>query len=315
VRVVNLSVSGDEVWPPAPNPVDGAVAALVDAGVCVVAAAGNGGIRRLDPPATAPWAITVGGIDDGNVLDHRVVMLWHGNYGVSHDGGPKPEIVAPSIRVVAPVLPISAAAAEAAALFEARLAARAAQDTEEIAAIDARLGERHLVTPHYQHAEGTSFAAPLVSGTIACMLEAKPLLTPRDVRAHLHRAAWPVPGVPAERQGAGALDAGRSIAFALGNGSSRIPASPDADEAGVRFSLHDRDAEFVEVLGSWDDWTKPVATQRTEPGLWNSARLALGPGMHRYKFRLDSGRWLDDPANPLKQPDGRGGFNSLFHHI
>jgi hypothetical protein len=37
--------------------------------------------------------------------------------------------------------------------------------------------------------------------------------------------------------------------------------------------------------------------------------------MHRYKFRLDSGRWLDDPANPLKQPDGRGGFNSLFHHI
>lgn len=311
VRVVNLSVSGDELWPPAPNPVDRAVASLVDAGVCVVAAAGNDGVRRLIPPATAPWAITVGGIDDSNILDHRRIEMWHGNYGISHDGGPKPELVAPSVWVVAPVLPMTAAAAEASALFDARTQALAAGDGR-LAEIDARIGERKLVTPHYQHVEGTSFAAPLVTSTIACMLEAKPSLVPRDVRAHLHRAAWPVEGVPVERQGAGALDAGRSVASALGNGCARIPPAPDDDASGVRFTLHDRDAGSVEVLGSWDGWARPVVARAVTHGLWETERVPVQRGTYAYKFRINGDRWLDDPSNPWKRPDGVGGFNSVF---
>jgi len=39
-----------------------------------------------------------------------------------------------------------------------------------------------LVTPHYQHVEGTSFAAPIVTSAIACMLEANPTLPPLLVR-------------------------------------------------------------------------------------------------------------------------------------
>ncbi|MGH7534342.1 MAG: S8 family serine peptidase, partial [Gemmatimonadales bacterium] len=52
--VVSASVSGDPVEPLAGNPVDEAALALVAAGITVVAAAGNDGIRRLVPPATAP---------------------------------------------------------------------------------------------------------------------------------------------------------------------------------------------------------------------------------------------------------------------
>jgi serine protease AprX len=59
-----MSVSGDPVEPLAGNPVDEAVAALVAAGITVVVAAGNAGERRLVPPATAPAALTVGGLDE-----------------------------------------------------------------------------------------------------------------------------------------------------------------------------------------------------------------------------------------------------------
>ena len=101
VRLVSLSVSGDAVEPLAGNPVDEAVAALVADGIVVVAAAGNDGVRRLVPPATAAHALTIGGLDDMNTLDHAARTLWHSNYGLSSLGALKPELVAPSIWVIA----------------------------------------------------------------------------------------------------------------------------------------------------------------------------------------------------------------------
>lgn len=204
VRVVNLSLGGDPVMPLRGNAVDEAVGELVAGGVCVVAAAGNDGVRRLVPPGTAPAAITVGGLDDRNTLDHDQRALWRSSYGDASDGAPKPEVVAPSLWVVAPVLPHSAVALEAASLF----ARRARGD----AAVEARIAELKLVTPFYQHVDGTSFAAPVVSSVVACMLEASPGLTPARVREALVATAHPVPGAPPERQGAGAVDAGRAVA-------------------------------------------------------------------------------------------------------
>ena len=206
LRVVSISVAGDPVTT-ATNAVDEAVAELVESGVTVVAAAGNDGVRRLIPPATAPLALTVGGIDDKNAFAPEEVELWHSNYGEGASGGLKPELVAPSLWVAAPVLPGTALAEEALMLF----ALRAAGD----ASVAGRIAALKLITPHYQHVEGTSFAAPLVASTVACMLEANPHLTPFDVRELLMAAARPVPGADRERQGAGALHAGRAVALAL----------------------------------------------------------------------------------------------------
>jgi serine protease AprX len=207
LRVVSISVAGDPVATLAGNPVDEAVAELVDLGVTVVAAAGNDGVRRLIPPATAPQALTIGGIDDKNTFSPDEIELWHSNYGEGASGGLKPELVAPSLWVAAPVLPGTALAEEALALF----AMRAAGDPS----VEARIFGQKLITPHYQHVEGTSFAAPLVASTVACMLEANPDLTPFDVRELLIASARPVPGAERERQGAGALHAGRAVALAL----------------------------------------------------------------------------------------------------
>lgn len=207
MRVVNLSVGGEPVSPLAGNPVDAAVAELVAEGITVVAAAGNDGVRRLVPPATAPMALTIGGLDDKNTFDHAEVELWHSNYGETTGGARKPELVAPSIWVAAPVLPHSPVADEAADLFSRR--------AEGDAGVEERIAGLKLVTPHYQHVDGTSFAAPLVASVVASMLQANPALTPRLVRDVLIAAAQPIPGAPAERQGAGALDAGQAVARAL----------------------------------------------------------------------------------------------------
>src|SRR5713226_6382746 len=90
VRIVSLSVVAEPVSPVAGNAVDEAVAALVDAGITVVAAAGNDGQRSLLPPATAPLALTVGGIDDKNTFTHEEIALWHSNYGTASNDVPKP---------------------------------------------------------------------------------------------------------------------------------------------------------------------------------------------------------------------------------
>jgi serine protease AprX len=308
IRVVSLSVAGDPVAPLAGNPIDAAVDALVERGVIVVAAAGNDGQRRLVPPATAPSAITVGGLDDMNTFDHHAVALWHSNYGQSASGTAKPELVAPSIWVVAPVLPGTEVGAEAQLLF----ACRAAGDLS----VEARIAALKLVTPHYQHVDGTSFAAPLVASALACALEANPSLRPRLVRDALIASAHPVSGAQRERQGAGALDAGRAVALAVRERHPGLPArglGPEVSSSGVTFAMHDHYARHVQVLGSWDGWRPPgLVAVLIEPGLWQASGPALAPGRYEYKFFLDGRRWLDDPGNPRKTPDGLGGLNSIL---
>jgi serine protease AprX len=206
LRVVNVSVYGDPVEPGADNAVDGAVAALVEAGVVVTVAAGNQGQDGLVPPATAPGALVVGGVDDHNSPDPRAWTLWHGNHGRASDGSPKPDLLAPSFGLVAPVLPESAVAAEARELFDRR----ARGDSS----VDERIAGLKLVSSHYQHIEGTSVAAPVVAGVVACMLQAHPGLTPAQVCELLAASCHRLPRVLRERQGAGALLAGRAVAQA-----------------------------------------------------------------------------------------------------
>jgi serine protease AprX len=207
IRIVSISVAGDPIEPLRGNPVDRAVKELVDDGVTVIAASGNKCERNLVPPATAAEAITVGGLDDRNVFDREQHEVWHSSYDSTVEGLWKPEVVAPSLWVVAPVLPGSPVAVEARELF-----ARRALGDESA---NARIAEMKMVTPHYQHVEGTSFAAPIIASVVACMLEANASLTPDDIRHGLMAAAYKVAGASDERQGAGAVDGGQAVAIAM----------------------------------------------------------------------------------------------------
>jgi serine protease AprX len=204
--VVSLSIGGDGGAPDEINDIDDEVEALVADGVVVVAAAGNDGIRRLLPPATSSAAITVGGIDDHNTISGEAWEVWHSNYGRGGRGVCKPEIVAPSLGIAAPVLPGTDLATESRYLFGANgLGARQ---------VDRRIADLGLVSPYYHCVEGTSVAAPMVASVAACMLEANPELTPEMIKELLMKTAQPIAGA-AERQGAGAVHAGRAVAAAL----------------------------------------------------------------------------------------------------
>ena len=322
IRVVNMSFGGDPAAQLGHNPVDMAVADLVSRNIVVTAAAGNDGVRYLVPPATAPEALTIGGLDDRNTFDHDDIALWHSSYGLGIDSVMKPELVAPSIWVAAPLLPDTAVAREAAALFQQR-----GNETAE-----ARIAELKLITPHYQHVDGTSFAAPLVASAVACLLEANHDLLPSQVRSILQQTAAPVPGVSRERQGAGALAAGAAVALALhqqhdslaaasASYSANISAEPhlwldsaeDVSSNHIPFVLHDHAAQRVRVLGSWNDWQLPgLEMDQVKPGVWRAEQPLLPEGHYHYKFLMDGTRWVDDPANPRKVWDGFGGFNSLL---
>ena len=87
--------------------------------------------------------------------------------------------------------------------------------------------------------------------------------------------------------------------------------SPQVKGRDVLFALHDHAARQVEVFGSWDQWRQGVPARPVEPGLWRTTALALAPGRHGYKFKVEGNRWLHDPANPQKSPDGHGGLNAV----
>ena len=197
LHVVNLSVGGDPVRRLAGNYVDAAIDDLVAVGITVVVAAGNKGQRRLQPPASAPAAITVGGLDTQNSPDPSAWTLWHGNWGRASDGSPKPDLIAPAVWVAAPVLPGTKTAIEAEELFRRR-----GEDDPEI---EQRIVAQKLLTPRYQHVDGTSFAAALVAGVVAGMIQVNPKLTPARVKQILMETAMPLAGVPAARQGSGVL--------------------------------------------------------------------------------------------------------------
>lgn len=307
LKVVNLSLGADPIDTLKDNPIDAEIEALVREGVTVCVAAGNNGERRLLPPATAPSALTIGGLDDKNTFNHDEINLWHGNYGESLGGALKPELVAPSIWVVAPVLPETELAREAQELFARR--ATGDQSCED------RIAACKLVTPFYQHVDGTSFAAPLAASVAACMLEANPTLSPFLIREVLIKSAELIKNISRERQGAGALHAGRALEQALREMHGKLngqPFSPKINGVTVSFVLHDHQASDVRVFGSWNDWRDGVTAMRVEDGVWYAACPLPPAGNYHYKFLVDSERWLDDPANPEKMPDGFGALNSVL---
>ncbi len=308
IRIVNASLGVSPDTLDAHAEIDALISDLVSHDVSVIAASGNDGERSLAAPATAPDAITVGGLDDHNVFDPGARALWHSNFGTGTDGHNKPELVAPSLWVVAPVLPNTDVAREAQELFARRVAGDVSGER--------RIAELRLVTPYYQHVEGTSFAAPIVSGIVACMLEANSSLHALHLRELLASACHEVAGVERERQGAGAIDAGRAVAAALAAADGMATAqvsSPIIEGKQPSVCLLDRRAVSVRVLGSWDNWQRPgTVAKQQRPGVWKATIGPLDQGAYAYKLLIDDVRWIADPANPVRAHDGVGGWNSAL---
>jgi len=236
IRVLNVSCGGDYEESYLTDGLCRAADEATRAGIVVVAAAGNSGNRerhRVIPPASAPSVLAVGGLDDGGAGDQT--RQYHSSYGLTIDGLQKPEVVAPAIWVAAPILPGTPTSAQArllAQLEEAQdadlpriLAANAGvdPDLDSVAGrgtylvrqiVAAKWRDEKVVSGHYKHVDGTSFAAPIVSSVVAQMLEANPALGPQQCRRILMSTARILPGIARERQGWGVVRPRAAVAAA-----------------------------------------------------------------------------------------------------
>lgn len=237
VRVVNLSVGGDDPSTAPDHPLHQAVRRLTQAGIVVIAAAGNNGRGWLVPPASAPEAIVVGGYDDHNTTDRAEWTAYHSNWGTAHDGSLKPDILAPAAWIASPILPGSLVDREAywlGPLLQSeseralkRLLTRGygdlglslehAQHPDQplYDMLQQRINSHKLIDSRHQHVDGTSVSAAVVSAVVAQMLEANPRLTPARIRSILDETAYPLASVPPAQQGAGAFVPARAVACAL----------------------------------------------------------------------------------------------------
>lgn len=239
IRLVNISAGGDFEQPYLKNSLCQLVEETVKAGITVVCAVGNAGLapgHPVLPPASAPSSIAVGGLDDQNSLDRARRGMYRSSYGPTVDGLQKPEVIAPGIWVAGPILPHTPTAIEARLYAELDAAvddelsdiilAHAGIDKDLDEArdlsvpllrqlISIKLREGNVINEHYKFVDGTSFAAPIVSSIIACMLEANPKLTPQQVKRILIETAERVAGVEVDRQGWGVVAPRKAVEMAL----------------------------------------------------------------------------------------------------
>ena len=171
---------------------------------------------------------------------------YQSSYGPTIDGLQKPELVAPSIWVAAPLLP-GTATAQQAGLFslllqteDTRLSAVLAEhqgidETLDSAShlgsamirqlVSMKVHDQNVISESYKHVDGTSFASPIVASIAAQMIEACPSLRPLEIKAILTRTAHRVSELKAEQQGFGVVDPRAALAAALieGRTETRVP--------------------------------------------------------------------------------------------
>ena len=224
VRVVNLSFGAKPTEHPGKDPLALAAKALVDRGIVVVAAAGNNG--ELDgkkvwggipSPADAPWVVTVGASSSMGTLSRKDdQMASFSSRGPAVGRIAKPDIVASGVGIVAPV-------PREGTLFSSK-------STSLVKVVCGATDCPKSGSLEYMSMSGTSMAAPVVSGTVALMLQANPKLTPNLVKAILEYTAEVHSGYSPLEQGAGFLNTLGAVRlakfFASGLPASQAPFSP-----------------------------------------------------------------------------------------
>ncbi len=190
IRVLNLSFGATAQSAYWNDPVNKAVMKLWQAGIVVVASAGNWGpyAQSITVPGNTPYVITVGAMTDNytptNTADDRLASF--SGTGPTYEGFVKPELVAPGGHLSG-IMNKTGTIAKAHPEFH---------DNDK-----------------YFMMSGTSQAAAAVSGVVALMLQAQPSLTPDQVKCKLMssaRAAVDATGKLAYsvfQQGAGSVNA------------------------------------------------------------------------------------------------------------
>lgn len=253
IRVINNSwgdgLSAEGLDPA--NPINVATRISHDRNITVVFAAGNSGDTptSINPYSTMPWTISVAaGLKQGlgSPADFSSRGVDNGT-GTDVGGMPADTTLTPNLRpdITAPGVDIKSARLRGAGL------------TNTLGTVPVVGNDLTTIPPgflpYYTTSQGTSFACPHVSGVVALMLEANPLLTPDDVVSILRQTANPMP-FDERVVGAGYVDAHNAVRAAMGLTSvphpfNLIPAAggPEViDPAGDAFGTGAQDIQSVD---------------------------------------------------------------------
>jgi serine protease AprX len=204
IRVVNLSVATGVYESYNLDPLTQAAKRVVDAGIVVVAAAGNNGrspqgltqYGGITAPGNAPWVLTVGASSHMGTIDREddTIAPFSSRGPTAIDRAAKPDLVAPGVGIESLSAPNST-------LYNTKSAYLLP-------------GTASTSYPPYLSLSGTSMATPVVTGTVALMLQANPALTPNAVKAALQFTAETNTAYDALTQGAGFLNAQGAVELA-----------------------------------------------------------------------------------------------------
>jgi serine protease AprX len=197
IRVINLSVATGVYESYNVDPLTLAAQRAVNAGIVVVAAAGNNGrsptgttqYAGITAPGNAPWVLTVGASSHMGTVDRAddTIAVFSSRGPGAIDFVAKPDVVAPGVGIESLSNPDSA--------FYLTKSAYLLSGTVPTSYLP------------YLSLSGTSMSAPVVAGTVALMLQANPNLTPNAVKAIIEYTAQPYAGYDRLTQGAGFLNA------------------------------------------------------------------------------------------------------------
>jgi len=193
IRVINLSLGHAVSEPAAIDPLCQAVARAVQAGVVVVASAGNYGVTStgapvlggITSPGNSPFAITVGAIDTAGTVTRSddTVAAYSSKGPTRYDLAVKPDVVAPGTRIVS----LEAQGSYLAKNYPSWHVAGSGKNA-------------------YFRLTGTSMATAVVSGGVALLLDANPFMTPGQVKVALQMGATFMPNGGLVGSGTGSVN-------------------------------------------------------------------------------------------------------------
>ena len=283
IRVVNLSVATGVYESYNTDPLTLAARRVVESGIVVVAAAGNNGRNQLGDvhyggitaPGNAPWVLTVGASSHMGTTDRAddTVASFSSRGPAAIDYAAKPDVVAPGVGIESLTDPDST-------LYSTRAAYLLP-------------GAFPTAYQPYLSLSGTSMAAPVVSGTVALMLQANPSLTPNEVKAILQYTAEARPGSNALSRGAGFLNAKGAVELALYLASPSTAAYPDSTAWSERLIWGNRLIRGGRLMPDANAWANDV--------MWGAPQTPAGEsiewgGLCRRGCDTFTGAWRLDSA-------------------
>jgi serine protease AprX len=258
IRVLNLSISAAVHEPPESDPLTLAAKRAVEAGIVVVAAAGNTGrdahgralYGGITAPGNAPWVLTVGASNHHGTIarsdDTQAPFSGRGPAAVTNTA--KPDILAPGVGIESLSDPTSA-------LYTTRAGYL----------LGGTIPTAYLP---YLSLSGTSMSAPVVTGTVALMLQANPALTPNAVKAILQYTAESSAGVDHLTQGAGFLNAEGAVALARHFASPASTAYPSTSRWSAHVIWGNHLLRHGRLVSSANAWVQDVT--------WGAPRTPAG---------------------------------------